>query len=117
LPPRDEANRVVSDEAGRDSKWNAGSCQNSIQRQTSCAWPNFRPTTRRGRFAEYERYRVRALLIGISMGVGTAEEGVLGRPKGAIMIVDSRYPQLALRELATQIYLVDTQSSLPLAAQ
>jgi hypothetical protein len=67
--------------------------------------------------AEYKKYRVRALLIGISMGVRTAEKGALGSPKGAIMIVDSRYPQLALQELATQIYLVYTQSPLPLATQ
>ena len=63
--------------------------------------------------AEYNRYCVRALLIGISMGVKTINEGVLGSPKGAVMIVDSRYPQLALPELASQIYLVDTQAPLP----
>jgi hypothetical protein len=63
--------------------------------------------------AEYNRYSVGALLIGISMGVRTINEGILGAPKGAIMIVDSRYPQLALPELAPQIYLVDTQNPLP----
>ena len=67
--------------------------------------------------AEYKRYRVRALLIGISMGLRTTENGTLGSPKGAIMIVDSRYPQLALPELAKQIYLVDTESPLPMATQ
>ena len=39
--------------------------------------------------AGLERYRVRALLIGISMGVRTIKKGVLGSPKGAVMIVDS----------------------------
>jgi hypothetical protein len=64
---------------------------------------------------ELNRYSVRALLIGTSMGVRTVEKGVLGSPKGAILVVDSRYPQLTLQELATQIYLVDTQSPLPAA--
>jgi hypothetical protein len=67
--------------------------------------------------AEYNRYCVRALLIGVSMGVKTIEEGVLGSPKGAVMVVDSRYPQLALPELAPQIYLVDTQAPLPASVQ
>jgi hypothetical protein len=63
--------------------------------------------------AEYKKYHVRALLIGISMGVKAVQKGSLGSPKGAVLIVDSRYPQLALQELAKQIYLIDTQSSLP----
>jgi hypothetical protein len=65
------------------------------------------------RMVGLNRYCVRALLIGTSMGVRTVEKGVLGSPKGAILVVDSRYPQLALQELATQIYLADTQSPLP----
>jgi hypothetical protein len=65
--------------------------------------------------AEVNRYHVRALLVGISMGVRTVEKGVLGAPKGSVMVVDSRYPHLALQELSRQIYLVDTQC--PLHAQ
>ncbi len=64
--------------------------------------------------AAINRYHVRALLVGISMGVRTFEKGILGAPKGSVMVVDSRYPQLALQELSRQIYLVDTQSSLPM---
>ncbi len=64
--------------------------------------------------AAINRYHVRALLVGISMGVGTFEKGVLGAPKGALMVVDSRCPQLALQELSRQIFLVDTQSPLPI---
>jgi hypothetical protein len=63
--------------------------------------------------ASTNKYFVRALLVGISMGVMTFEKGILGAPKGSIMVVDSRYPQLALQELSPQIYLVDTQSPLP----
>jgi hypothetical protein len=63
--------------------------------------------------AAVNRYHVRALLVGISMGIRTVEKGVLGAPKGSVMVVDSRYPQLALQELSRQIYLVDTQSPLP----
>jgi hypothetical protein len=65
--------------------------------------------------ADYNRYCVRALLIGVSMAVRTTGPGVLGAPKGAMMIVDSLYPQLALPELASQIYLVDTRA--PLSAR
>jgi hypothetical protein len=46
------------------------------------------------------------------MGVRTVEKGILGAPKGSMMVVDSRYPQLALQELSGQIYLIDTQSPL-----
>lgn len=63
--------------------------------------------------ASVNRYHVRALLVGISMGVRTFEKGVLGAPKGSLMVVDSRYPQLPLQELSRQVYLVDTQSPLP----
>jgi hypothetical protein len=62
--------------------------------------------------AAINRYHVRALLVGISMGVRTVEKGILGAPKGSMMVVDSRYPQLALQELSGQIYLIDTQSPL-----
>jgi hypothetical protein len=65
------------------------------------------------RMAKSNRYHARALLVGISMGVRTFEKGVLGTPKGSIMVVDSRYPQLAVQELSRQIYLVDTR--LPLS--
>jgi len=60
-----------------------------------------------------DRYHVRALLVGISMGVKTVEKGVLGAPKGSVLVVDSRYPQLALQELSSQIYFIDTRSPLP----
>lgn len=60
-----------------------------------------------------DRYHVRALLVGISMGVKTVEKGILGAPKGSVLVVDSRYPQLALQELSSQIYLIDTRSPLP----
>ncbi len=60
------------------------------------------------------RYCVRAVLVGISMGVKTFEKGILGAPKGSVMVVDSRYPQLALQELSSQIYLINTQSPLPI---
>lgn len=62
--------------------------------------------------ANYQRYCVRGLLIGVSMAVNTTSPGVLSAPKGAMMIVDSLYPELALPELASQIYLVDTQAPL-----
>ena len=65
------------------------------------------------KMAAMDRYHVRALLVGISMGVRTVEKGVLGAPKGSLMVVDSRYPQLALQPLSRQIYLVDTRSALP----
>jgi hypothetical protein len=57
------------------------------------------------------RYCVRALLIGISLGIHE-NAGVLGAPKGSILFVDSRYPQLALRQLSRMIYLIDTQKPL-----
>jgi hypothetical protein len=63
--------------------------------------------------AAQDRYHVRALLVGISMGVRTVEKGILGAPKGSLMVVDSRYPQLALQQLSRQIYLVNTRSPLP----
>jgi hypothetical protein len=63
--------------------------------------------------AAQDRYHVRALLVGVSMGVRTVEKGILGAPKGSLMVVDSRYPQLALQQLSRQIYLVDTRSPLP----
>ena len=50
--------------------------------------------------ASTNKYHVRALLVGISMGVMTFGKGILGAPKGSIMVVDSRYPQLALQELS-----------------
>lgn len=62
--------------------------------------------------AETGRYAVRALLVGISMGIGQTA-GTFNAKRGAIMVVDSRYPQLALQELARGIYLVDTQKPLP----
>lgn len=64
--------------------------------------------------AATNRYHVRALLVGISLGIRTDAAGaVVSAPKGSVMFVDSRYPQLALRELSTAVYIVDTQCPLP----
>jgi len=58
------------------------------------------------------RYFVRALLVGISMGIHETV-GNFDARKGAVMFVDSRYAHLALQELASAIYLVDTRKPLP----
>ncbi len=64
--------------------------------------------------AATNRYHVRALLVGISLGIRTDASGaIISAPKGSVMFVDSRYPQLALQELSKAIYIVDTQSPLP----
>lgn len=52
------------------------------------------------------KYRVRALLVGTTMKI-VRQEGTISSPKGAFMIVDAGYPQLAIQELAPAIYLVD----------
>jgi hypothetical protein len=54
------------------------------------------------------RYFVRALLVGISMGI-RENAGNFDARKGDVMFVDSRYSNLALQELA--IYLVDTRKT------
>jgi hypothetical protein len=56
------------------------------------------------------RYFVRALLVGISMGI-RENAGNFDARKGDGMFVDSRYPNLALQELASAIYLVDTRKT------
>lgn len=64
--------------------------------------------------AAINRYHVRALLVGISLGIrANASGAIISAPKGSVMVVDSRYPQLALQELSRSIYIVDTQSPLP----
>jgi hypothetical protein len=64
--------------------------------------------------ATTNRYHVRALLVGISLGIRADASGaIISAPKGSVMFVDSRYSQLALQELSRAIYMVDTQSSLP----
>lgn len=62
--------------------------------------------------AEPGRYFVRALLVAISMSVHETA-GIFDARKGAVILVDSRYPQLAVQELAPAIYLVDTQKTIP----
>ena len=54
------------------------------------------------------KYRVRAILVGISMKF-IRQEGAISSPKGAFMIVDVNYPELAIQELAPAIYLVKGQ--------
>lgn len=56
------------------------------------------------------RYFVRALLVGIPMGI-RENAGNFDARKGDVMFVDSRYPNLALQELASAIYLVDTRKT------
>lgn len=61
--------------------------------------------------AEKNRYHVRALLIGTTLKIMTDGDLVIA-PEGAVMIVDSRYPALAIQDLSRAIYLVDTQNPL-----
>ena len=53
-----------------------------------------------------ERYKVRGLLIGQSMRLVRTGDG-MAAPKRAVLIVDKRYPELAIQELATAVYLVE----------
>lgn len=62
--------------------------------------------------SEKNRYCVRAILIGMAMKIVSESDNVAA-PKGSVLIVDSRYPQLAIQELSRSIYLVDTQKPLP----
>lgn len=64
-----------------------------------------------------DRYKVRGLLIGQSMTMVRTGHG-MAAPKRAVLIVDSRYPNLAFQELATAVYLVEgTPPDLPSAVR
>jgi hypothetical protein len=61
--------------------------------------------------AEKNLYQVRAILIGMALKIVIDGDKVIA-PKGSVLIVDSRYPELALQDLSRGIYLVDTQKPL-----
>ena len=55
-----------------------------------------------------KKYFVRGLLVGTSMRV--VEQGdSFSSPKGGFLVLDHRYSQLALQELAPAVYLVDAE--------
>ena len=60
-----------------------------------------------------KKHFVRGLLVGMSMRV--VEQGdSFSSPKGGFLVLDHRYSQLALQELAPAIYLVDAEpTSIP----
>jgi hypothetical protein len=61
--------------------------------------------------AEKNLYCVRALLVGMALKI-VAQGDTVSAPKGSVLIVDSRYPELAIQNLSRAIYLVDTQNPL-----
>jgi hypothetical protein len=61
--------------------------------------------------AQKNLYCVRAILVGMALKI-VVQGDTVSAPKGSVLIVDSRYPELAIQNLSRAIYLVDTQNPL-----